>query len=185
MVEKVMDVFGRGVGMDVVQDVIKVFNGSISVKIEVGKGMIFIFKFLISMVIIQVFFIKVMDEIYVVLINNIFEIIEVKRSDLKFIGGREVIVLRGEIILIVLFYEFFGFFDLEFEEFLVIIVDFGVQKFVIKVDEFFYKKDIVIKFFGKVLFSVKGFVGVIIFGDGSVILIIDINSLLGGIGGGL
>lgn len=93
--EKVTDVSGRGVGMDVVQDVIKALNGSISVKTEVGKGTTFILKLPISMAIIQALLIKVMDEIYAVPINNILETIEVKRSDLKSIGGREVIVLRG------------------------------------------------------------------------------------------
>ncbi|WP_367884977.1 hypothetical protein [Thermococcus sp. JCM 11816] len=81
--------------MDVVQDVIKALNGSISVKTEVGKGTTFILKLPISMAIIQALLIKVMDEIYAVPINNILETIEVKRSDLKSIGGREVIVLRG------------------------------------------------------------------------------------------
>ncbi|WP_367883460.1 chemotaxis protein CheA [Thermococcus peptonophilus] len=124
--EKVTDVSGRGgVGMDVVQDVIKALNGSISVKTEVGKGTTFILKLPISMAIIQALLIKVRDEIYAVPINNILETIEVKRSDLKSIGGREVIVLRGEIIPIVSLHELFGLPDSESEEFPAIIVDLG------------------------------------------------------------
>ncbi|WP_367884980.1 chemotaxis protein CheW [Thermococcus sp. JCM 11816] len=82
-------------------------------------------------------------------------------------------------------HELFGLPDSESEEFPAIIVDLGAQKLAIKVDELLHKKDIVIKSLGKALSSVKGFAGATILGDGSVILIIDINSLLGGIGGGL
>lgn len=183
--EKVTDVSGRGVGMDVVQDVIKALNGSISVQTEVGKGTTFTLKLPISMAIIQALLIKVQDETYAIPINNILETIEVKRKDLKTIGGKEVIVLRGEIIPLISLHELFGLPYPDSEEFPAIIVDFGAQKIALRVDELLHKKDIVIKSLGKALSNIKGFAGATILGDGSVVLIVDINSLLGGIGGGL
>ncbi|ASJ02873.1 chemotaxis protein CheA [Thermococcus profundus] len=183
--EKVTDVSGRGVGMDVVQDVIKALNGSISVKTEVGKGTTFTLKLPISMAIIQALLIKVQDETYAIPINNILETIEVKKDDLKTIGGKEVIVLRGEIIPLISLHELFNLPYPESEEFPAIIVDFGAQKIALRVDELLHKKDIVIKSLGKALSNLKGFAGATILGDGSVVLIVDINSLLGGIGGGL
>ncbi|WP_048151478.1 chemotaxis protein CheA [Palaeococcus ferrophilus] len=183
--EKVTDVSGRGVGMDVVQDVIKALNGSISVKTEVGKGTTFTLKLPISMAIIQALLIKVRDETYAIPINNILETIEVKREDLKTIGGKEVIVLRGEIIPLISLHELFNLEIPDVEDFPAIIVDFGAQKIALRVDELLHKKDIVIKSLGKGLSNLRGFAGATILGDGSVVLIIDINSLLGGIGGGI
>jgi len=183
--EKVTDVSGRGVGMDVVQDVIKALNGSISVKSEVGKGTVFVLKLPISMAIIQALLIKVMDEIYAIPINNILETIEVQSGQLKSIAGKQVIVLRGEIIPVIQLHEVFGLPNDEKNEFPAIIVDLGAQKVAIGVDELLHKKDIVIKSLGKVLSHLRGFAGATILGDGSVVLIIDINSLLGGIAGGV
>ncbi|WP_048055925.1 chemotaxis protein CheA [Pyrococcus sp. ST04] len=178
--EKVTDVSGRGVGMDVVKEVVKSMNGSITVQTEVGKGTTFILKLPISMAIIQALLIRVQDEVYAIPINNILETIEVDPSILKTIGGRHVIVLRGEIIPVVMLHELFGLPIPEVERFPAIIVDYGAQKVAIGVDELLHKRDIVIKSLGKFLSNIRGFAGATILGDGSVVLIIDIGGLLGG-----
>ncbi|AEC52050.1 histidine kinase (cheA) [Pyrococcus sp. NA2] len=178
--EKVTDVSGRGVGMDVVKEVVKSMNGSISVQTEVGKGTTFILKLPISMAIIQALLIRVENEIYAIPINNILETIEVDKSILKTIGGKPVIVLRGEIIPVIMLHELFGLPVPEVDSFPAIIVDHGAQKVAIGVDELLHKRDIVIKSLGKFLSNVRGFAGATILGDGSVVLIIDIGGLLGG-----
>jgi len=178
--EQVTDVSGRGVGMDVVKDVVKSLNGTISVKSEVGKGSTFVLKLPVSMAIIQALLVEVQGEIYAVPINNILESIEIKRENLKSIGGKEVIVLRGEIIPVVMLHELFGLAVEEKPEFPAIVIDLGAQKIAIGVDELLHKKDIVIKSLGKMLSHINGFAGATILGDGSVVLIIEINGLLGG-----
>lgn len=183
--EQVTDVSGRGVGMDVVKDVVKSLNGSISVQSEVGKGSTFILKLPVSMAIIQALLIKVQDEVYAVPINNILESIEIKRENLKSIGGKEVIVLRGEIIPVIMLHELFNLPVPDMDEFPALVVDLGAQKVAIGVDELLHKKDIVIKSLGKMLSHISGFAGATILGDGSVVLIIEINGLLGGGRGGI
>jgi len=183
--EKVSDVSGRGVGMDVVQDVIKTLNGSISVKSEIGKGSTFILKLPISMAIIQALLVKIRDETYAIPINNILETIEIKANQLKTIGRKKVIVLREEIIPVVMLHELFGVEYMEKNKFPAIVVDVGAQKVAIGVDELLNKKDIVIKSLGKMLSNIREFAGATILGDGRVVLIIDINNLFGGISGGL
>ncbi len=178
--DQVTDVSGRGVGMDVVKEVVKSLNGSIAVYSEVGKGTTFVLKLPVSMAIIQALLIKVQDEVYAVPINNILESIEIKRENLKSIGGKEVIVLRGEIIPVIMLHELFGLPMPELEEFPALVVDLGAQKVAIGVDELLHKKDIVIKSLGKMLSHISGFAGATILGDGSVVLIIEINGLLGG-----
>ncbi|ACJ16686.1 cheA chemotaxis histidine kinase [Thermococcus onnurineus NA1] len=178
--EQVTDVSGRGVGMDVVKDVVKSLNGTISVQSEVGKGSTFILKLPVSMAIIQALLIEVQGEVYAVPINNILESIEIKRENLKSIGGKDVIVLRGEIIPVIMLHELFGLPIPEKDEFPAIVVDLGAQKVAIGVDELLHKKDIVIKSLGKMLSHISGFAGATILGDGSVVLIIEINGLLGG-----
>ena len=183
--EKVSDVSGRGVGMDVVQDVIKTLNGSISVKSEIGKGSTFILKLPISMAIIQALLVKIRDETYAIPINNILETIEIKANQLKTIGRKKVIVLREEIIPVVMLHELFGVEYIEKNKFPAIVVDVGAQKVAIGVDELLNKKDIVIKSLGKMLSNIREFAGATILGDGRVVLIIDINNLFGGISDGL
>ncbi|NJE47972.1 chemotaxis protein CheW [Thermococcus sp. 9N3] len=183
--DQVTDVSGRGVGMDVVKEVVKSLNGSIAVYSEVGKGTTFVLKLPVSMAIIQALLIKVQDEVYAVPINNILESIEIKRENLKSIGGKEVIVLRGEIIPVIMLHELFGLPMPELEEFPALVVDLGAQKVAIGVDELLHKKDIVIKSLGKMLSHISGFAGATILGDGSVVLIIEINGLLGGGRGGI
>ena len=183
--EKVSDVSGRGVGMDVVQDVIKTLNGSISVNSEIGKGSTFILKLPISMAIIQALLVKIRDETYAIPINNILETIEIKANQLKTIGRKKVIVLREEIIPVVMLHELFGVEYMEKNKFPAIVVDVGAQKVAIGVDELLNKKDIVIKSLGKMLSNIREFAGATILGDGRVVLIIDINNLFGGISGGL
>ncbi|KUH32106.1 histidine kinase [Thermococcus celericrescens] len=183
--EKVTDVSGRGVGMDVVKDVVKSLNGSISVQSKVGKGSVFVLKLPVSMAIIQALLIEVQGEVYAVPINNILESIEIRRENLKSIGGKEVIVLRGEIIPVVMLHELFGLPVPEKDEFPAIIIDLGAQKVAVGVDKLLHKKDIVIKSLGKMLSHISGFAGATILGDGSVVLIIEINGLLGGGRGGL
>lgn len=178
--DDVTDVSGRGVGMDVVKDIVKSLNGTISVQSEVGKGTTFILKLPVSMAIIQALLIEVQGEIYAVPINNILESIEIKRKNLKSIGGKDVIVLRGEIIPVIMLHELFGLPIVEKDEFPAIVVDLGPQKVAIGVDQLLHKKDIVIKSLGKMLSNIRGFAGATILGDGSVVLIIEINELLGG-----
>jgi len=182
--DEVTDVSGRGVGMDVVKDVVKSLNGSISIQTEVGKGTTFIIKLPVSMAIIQALLVRVCDEVYAVPINNVLESIQVRRDRLKTIGGKEVIVLRGEIIPVVMLHELFGLPVSNLDVFPALIVDLGAQKVAIGVDEILHKKDIVIKSLGKMLSNISGFAGATILGDGRVVLIIEINGLLGGGGGG-
>jgi two-component system chemotaxis sensor kinase CheA len=183
--EQVTDVSGRGVGMDVVKDVVKSLNGSVSVHSEVGKGTTFVLKLPVSMAIIQALLIEVQNEVYAVPINNILESIEIKRENLKSIGGKEVIVLRGEIIPVIMLHELFNLPVPDKEEFPALVVDLGAQKVAIGVDELLHKKDIVIKSLGKMLSHISRFAGATILGDGSVVLIIEINGLLGGGTGGI
>ncbi len=77
-------------------------------------------------------------------------------------------------------HELFGLAVEEKPEFPAIVIDLGAQKIAIGVDELLHKKDIVIKSLGKMLSHINGFAGATILGDGSVVLIIEINGLLGG-----
>ncbi len=178
--ERVSSVSGRGVGLDVVQEIVKSLNGSLSVRTEVGKGTSFIIRLPISTAIIQALLIQVADEIYAVPINNILESKEIVRDEIRTIGKKEVIVLRGEIIPLYMLHKLIGLSQNNKDRFPAIIVDLGSQKIAIGVDELLHKKDIVIKPLGKLLSHVSGFSGATILGDGRVVLIIDINSLLEG-----
>ncbi|AIF69315.1 hypothetical protein PAP_04520 [Palaeococcus pacificus DY20341] len=178
--EKVTKVSGRGVGLDVVHDIVKSLNGSLIVQSEVGKGTTFVVRLPISTAIIQALLIQVKDEIYALPISNIIETREITKDDIQTLGGRETIVLRGEIIPIYMLHELIGLPCKNIARFPAIIVDLGSHKIAIGVDGLLNKRDIVIKPLGKVLSRARGFSGATILGDGRVVLIIDVNSLLEG-----
>lgn len=179
--ERVSSVSGRGVGLDVVQEIVKSLNGSLGVRTEIGKGTSFIIRLPISTAIIQALLIQVVDEIYAIPINNILESKEIARDEIRTIGKKEVIVLRGEVIPLYMLHDLIGLSQSNRDRFPAIIVNLGSQKIAIGVDELLHKKDIVIKPLGKLLSHVSGFSGATILGDGRVVLIIDINSLLEGV----
>ena len=177
--EKVTDVSGRGVGMDVVKSKISSLGGVVEIKSKVREGTRVTLTLPLTLAIIQALLIKVRQEIYAIPLSNVLEILNVKRGEIKTVKGNKVINLRGKILPIIELDRLLGISENgNKEKYPVVVVDKENQPIGLGVDGLIGQQEIVIKTFDNILKGVKGFAGATILGDGRVVLILDIASLL-------
>ncbi len=178
-VEKITDVSGRGVGMDVVKTMIESFNGHLYIVSQKGEGTKFILNLPLSMAIISVLLVKVGNEKYAIPINNITEILACDTEKIKTIENSEVVMFRDEVLPLVRLRQKFAlraenFSNSQMSDGYLLRVESANKKAALVVDGFHGRKEIVLKTLGGILRHAKGFSGATITGDGSVILLIDI-----------
>ncbi len=96
--DKISDISGRGVGLDVVKNKIESLNGSIEVKTEKDRGTKFIIKLPLTLAIIQALLVMVGNEKYAFPLNSISEIVNKNKSEVHLVQGKEVVMYRGKVI---------------------------------------------------------------------------------------
>lgn len=180
--EKVTDISGRGVGLDVVHKNIEKLNGSVEIKSEVGKGTEFRVKLPLTLAIIRSLQVQVLDTTYCLPLSSVVETDRIPVDQIQTVRGREVIVKRGDVIPLLRLVEAFelerpeGF--AEPEEFFVVIVSVMGKQIGLVVDNLIGEGDVVIKPLGKFIGDIPGISGATIMGDGDVAIILDISSLI-------
>lgn len=177
--EKVTDISGRGVGMDVVRTKISSIGGSVDVKSETGKGTVFTVYLPLTLSIIQALLVKVDSETFAISLGFIDKVINISKDNIKFSNNREVIVYRDEIIRVVRLSNKLGLKDIsETDECFIVIVRVGDKKIGLVVDSLIGQQEIVIKPLGQSLKKMSEYVGATILGDGHVTLILDVVSII-------
>ena len=94
----VSDVSGRGVGMDVVKTNIQKLNGSIDIRSEAGKGSVFIISLPLTLAILPVLLVRLGDQPFALPLSMVREILPIDRSKVQEVGGKDTMVVRGEIL---------------------------------------------------------------------------------------
>ncbi len=178
--QKVSNVSGRGVGMDVVKTNVTKLRGIINIETEPGKGSKFIIKLPITLAIIQGLLVKIDTEIVVIPLNTVIEVVRVNRDDIYSIGQSEVINLREMVIpLVDLKDSLYRRGETEKRDWhYIVIVGIAEKRFGLKVDKLLGQEEIVIKSLGKYLGNIKGIAGSTIMGDGTVVMIADIADIV-------
>ncbi len=178
--EKVTTLSGRGVGMDVVKNVVTRFKGSVSVKSNIGKGSKFIIRLPLTLAINQSLLIQVAGRIYAFPLSVIDETLELKMDSIRRIGDQELISVRDQTVPLIHLSRVLSVDEdpsqMKSKYPVVILSDAG-QKIGIRVDRLLGKEEIVIKTLGSHLKNVAGVVGATVLGDGSVVLIMDVGYL--------
>lgn len=175
----VTEVSGRGVGMDVVLSKIKQLGGTVKLVSEIGKGSTVTMKLPLTVAIITALMVKVGDEMYAIPLTNVDETVDVQIDDIKMINNSQVFIRRGLDIPIFWLHDLTGMKDYEKKKNLtVVIVNYGDENIGFVVDLIESQQQILIKSLPDVVRGTAGFSGATILGDGSVALIVDINSLL-------
>ena len=178
-VEKISDLSGRGVGLDVVKSKISALGGHIEVETEFGKGSKFIVRLPLTLAIIQALMINLADEKYAIPLSNIQTIEEVHKADIKLVQNQEVIVIRNQIIPIIRLRQVLELPDCESQETMMsVIVKKGEKQVGFIVDSLIGQQEIVIKSLGQYLSHIDIIAGATILGNGEVALILDVNSLI-------
>lgn len=178
--DKITDVSGRGVGMNVVKEVVQEMNGSIQIETEPGMGTRFIMAFPLTLAIIPAIMVNVEKETYAIPLSDVIETIKISAEDVTTIEGHEVINLRGEILSLLRLNKFVGI-DSNVEDqskIPVVVVGYSNRKIGMIVDQLEGKLEIVIKSLEQNYRSVEGLAGASILGDGSICLILDIASMI-------
>lgn len=177
--EKITDVSGRGVGLDVVKSKITALGGHIEVKTELGKGSKFIVRLPLTLAIIQALMVKLGDEKYAIPLNTIQNIEDIKVSDIQYVQKQEIILLRNEVIPLVRLHQLLGIESKnESDTLMVVVVKKGDKQVGFVIDSLIGQQEIVIKSLGKYLSGLKMIAGATILGNGEVALILDINTLI-------
>ncbi len=178
--EKITDVSGRGVGLDVVKNKIEGLGGDVEVSTKLGEGTKFTVRLPLTLAIIQALMVEVHSEKYAIPLNSIETIEDVMTSDIKYVQQKEVISLRGTVIPIVRLNEVLDCppREEEPENLVVVIVKKGDKQTGLVIDNLLGQQEIVIKPLGKYINIHKIISGATILGDGEVALIIDSNTLV-------
>lgn len=179
--DKVTDLSGRGVGLDVVKTKIEALGGMVEVETKWGSGSKFIIRLPLTLAIIQALLTRIGEEKYAIPLGSIREIFNIKPSDIQLVRNQEVIMLRNSVIPIVRLDQILGVPDVlpdhQKKHLTVVIVKKGDKLSGFIVDGLIGQQEIVIKSLGKLLSGVKWIAGATILGDGNVALIVDVNSL--------
>ena len=183
--EKLSDVSGRGVGLDVVKNKIEGLGGDVEVVTKLGEGTTFIVRLPLTLAIIQALMVDVSGEKYALPLNSIVTVEEILPEDIKYVHTKEVINLRGSVIPIVRLNEVLDIEPVEKESdelgddgLIVVIVKKGDKQAGLVIDKLLGQQEIVIKPLGKYIRVPKLISGATILGNGEVALIIDSNTLV-------
>lgn len=173
--EKITDISGRGVGMDVVRTNIKNLKGSVSTYSEVGKGTRFTLSLPLTLAIIDALMVNVSGQMYAIPLDAVSETTKIESDRLTDVKGRKAVTLRGEVLGIV---ELSEMLDLPRNETIpevlsMVVIHDNERRLGLVVDRLLERQEIVIKPLGSYLGDLKGISGATILGDGSVILILD------------
>jgi two-component system chemotaxis sensor kinase CheA len=178
--QKVTDISGRGVGMDVVKKTIQSLRGSIETQSVQGQGTTFRLKLPLTLAIIDGLVVAVGRERYIVPIFNVKEMLRPPAGMVSTIeGASEIALIRDRILPVVRLHQRFGIEpdSKEAESSLLIIAESQEKEFCLMVDRLIGKQEVVIKNLGTSLKNVPGVAGGAILGDGKVALILEMTAL--------
>ncbi len=180
--DKVTDVSGRGVGMDVVRTNISKINGSVEVTTQKGSGSTFTIRLPLTIAIIQALMVTIHPETYAIPLASVVETVKITEKDIKTISGSEVLNLRQQVLPLIRLRDEF---KVPQEETggapagsYVVVVQIGTKNLGLVVDRLPYQEEVVIKSMGPLLAGIRGLAGATITGDGKVVIILDVGEIL-------
>jgi two-component system chemotaxis sensor kinase CheA len=179
--EKIDEVSGRGVGMDVVKRNIQALGGSVEIQSQLNMGTTMSIRVPLTLAILDGMSIAVDGETFIVPLTAIVESLRPRRGDIETVQGMgEVVRVRGEFLPIVRLHEVFGIRSRikDVEQGLFMILEAEGGKKAILVDELLGQHQVVIKSLETNYRKTPGISGATIMGDGRVALILDVASII-------
>ncbi|BAM06013.1 chemotaxis protein CheA [Leptospirillum ferrooxidans] len=180
--EKVTDVSGRGVGMDVVRTNINKINGTVEIRSQNGLGSTFVINLPLTIAIIQALMVAIGDEVYAVPLQSVVETVKITESDIRTLSGAEVLNLRNQVLPLLRLRDEFKIPGEANESAgknrYVVVVQLGSRSVGLVVEALPYQEEVVIKSMGPILSGIRGMAGATITGDGKVVLILDVGEIL-------
>ena len=178
--EKVTDISGRGVGMDVVKKQIQKLRGKIEIKSTQGEGTTFYLKLPLTLAIVDGLVVGVGKERYILPIYSVHEMFRPMENQVSTVQGRgEMVMVRNHLLPLIRLHRSLGVKPKNEDvlQTLLIVAETEGRRFVLMVDEFIGKQEVVIKSLGASIKNTPGIAGGAILGDGRVGLILDLEAI--------
>ncbi len=179
--EKVSNLSGRGVGMDVVRTNITALNGFIDLTSEFGKGTTVTFKIPLTVAIMPAMMVEVGNEMYAVPLPNILEIVRPEETQFSSVKGRRVMKLREDVLPVIELNTFFRCEDAGDPPRFAVVVEMGDERLALMVNSLIGQQEVVIKPLDNYFEKVQSINGATVRDDGGVSLIADIAGLVNSI----
>ncbi len=179
--EKITDVSGRGVGMDIVKSHIEALNGMINVETKLGQGSKFTLKLPLTLATINGLLISSGGVTYAIPLVAVSETLRIQPSEIQTVTQRKVIRLRDRVVPLLFLEEVLetGSSNRDPDGIIhIAVVKMGDRMIGLVVDSFKEPQEVVVKSLGNYIGEVKGIAGASILGTGEVALILDISSLI-------
>lgn len=176
---QISDVSGRGVGMDVVKTNIQKLNGAIEIRSEPGKGSVFIISLPLTLAILPVLLVLLGNQPFALPLSMVREILPIEQGRVQEVGGKETLVVRGEVLPVISLARMLGWPLTQYPEYGVFMQT-AERSFILGVDSFAGRDDAVIKSLED--FRPRGVAGVTTLSNGQIVLILDMKELLADLG---
>lgn len=180
MAEKISDISGRGVGMDVVKNMITKLNGSIDIHSVLGEGTQIKIRVPLTLAILPTLMVSFEDDSYAIPLTSVQEIFDYDADQTNRIDGQMMVRLREKSIPLLFLQEWLnpGVSKENYVGDKVIIVSVGNQRAGLVVDQVDGQEEVVIKPLGVMMKHLQGYAGATITGNGNIALILDLPGVV-------
>ena len=176
--KEVTDVSGRGVGMDVVRGAVESLRGSLVIESVINQGTTFTLKLPLTLVVVAVLLVAVGEERYALPVSTVEQILEIRPEEIQRAQAQEVFARDGALLPLVQLRHLLGAPAVDGAPArLVVVCEMRGRLIGLVVDRLIGYREAMVKPLDKALKGVRGFAGVTILGDGSTVLILDLNTL--------
>ena len=175
------DVSGRGVGMDVVKSNIEAINGLVTAETKVGKGTKFTLKLPLTLATVNTLLVSMDQTVYAVPVIYVVEAVQVDPDQVETVEGVEVIRLREAVVPLLragVICGRRGVSAIQENHVYAVVVKIGEWHAGLVMDSLIELQEIMLKSMGEYMGEIKGIAGVSVLGDGQVVLIMDVPSLI-------
>jgi two-component system chemotaxis sensor kinase CheA len=183
----VSEISGRGVGLDVVKKNIQELKGTIEVLSKVGEGTTFRISLPITLAIIQALVVEAGGEKYAIPLTSVEESLRIYSRDIRTVERREVFTLRDFTLPLLRLADAFHLEDGHDHgpdtKWFVVVTRAGEKTVGILVDALVRQQEVVIKSIGERLKTIPGIAGATEIGEGEIVLVVDVGSLIDHFGG--
>jgi two-component system chemotaxis sensor kinase CheA len=178
--ERVTDVSGRGVGLDVVATRVRALGGTLEIESTPGRGTAFTLRMPLTLAIVRALLVRLGEETYALPITHVGETVEIPEADVRSVKGRTVAVLRDEVIPLLSLRGMLRHAEAAPADGrrMAVVLESGEHRVGVEVDGLAGQQEIVVKSFDSTVATLRLFSGATILSDGRPALILDVGSIL-------
>ncbi|MCX6066293.1 MAG: chemotaxis protein CheA, partial [Chloroflexi bacterium] len=177
--QKVTDISGRGVGLDIVNTNIQRVNGSIRIETKLGQGTKFQIILPLTLAIVPSLLVRVNQATFAIPMVMITETLRLEQADIKYVYRKPVTLLRGNVLSLIKLADIFNHSQSEEQKkyHFAVVVQSGKQRVGLIVDSLIGEEEVVVKPLGAFIGDIPGISSAAILGEGQVALIVDVFGL--------